>query len=70
MLLFASCNARRKLSIVDDSRSTLASYSRTRPIGRIAQAIEIAEVIAFLASPASSFIAGMLVTVDGGYTAL
>ena len=56
--------------IVDNSRATLASYGSAHPIGRIAQAVEIAEVIAFLASPASSFITGALVMADGGYTAL
>ena len=53
-----------------DSRATLASYGSAHPIGRIGQAVEIAEVIALLASPASSFITGALVTADGGYTAL
>lgn len=56
--------------IVADSRATLASYGSAHPIGRVAQAAEIAEVIAFLASPASSFITGALVMADGGYTAL
>ncbi len=56
--------------IVDDSRATLASYGSAHPIGRVAQASEIAEVIAFLASPASSFMTGALVMADGGYTAL
>lgn len=56
--------------IVDDSRATLASYGDAHPIGRVAQPSEIAEVIAFLAAPASSFITGTLVMADGGYTAL
>jgi NAD(P)-dependent dehydrogenase (short-subunit alcohol dehydrogenase family) len=56
--------------IVDDSRATLASYGDAHPIGRVAQPREIAEVIAFLAAPASSFITGTLVMADGGYTAL
>ena len=56
--------------IVDDSRATLAGYGSAHPIGRVAQAAEIAEVIAFLASPAASFITGALVMADGGYTAL
>lgn len=56
--------------IVDDSRATLASYGDAHPIGRVAQPSEIAEVIAFLAAPASSFITGALVMADGGYTAL
>ncbi len=56
--------------IVEDSRATLASYGGVHPIGRVAQPIDIAEVIAFLASPASAFMTGALVMADGGYTAL
>ena len=53
-----------------DSRGTLAGHGDAHPIGRVAQASEIAEVIAFLASPASSFMTGALVMADGGYTAI
>jgi len=56
--------------IVENSKATIASYGGAHPIGRVAQPIDIAEVIAFLASPASSFITGALVMADGGYTAL
>ena len=56
--------------IVENSRSTLAAYGNAHPIGRVAQPIDIAEVIAFLASPASSFMTGALVMADGGFTAL
>ena len=56
--------------IVEDSRATLASYGGIHPIGRVAQPIDIAEVIVFLASPASAFMTGALVMADGGYTAL
>ena len=56
--------------IVDDSRATLAGYANAHPIGRVAQPAEIAEVVAFLASPAASFITGALVMADGGYSAL
>ncbi len=55
---------------VQDSRATLAGYGGAHPIGRVAQPPEIAEVIAFLTSPASSFMTGALVMTDGGYTAL
>ena len=55
---------------VENSRATLATYGDAHPIGRVAQPSEIAEVIAFLASPASSFMTGALVMADGGYTAL
>ncbi|GES46071.1 short-chain dehydrogenase [Rhizobium dioscoreae] len=56
--------------IVSDSRATLASYGSVHPIGRIGQPQDIAEVIAFLASPASAFMTGSLVMADGGFTAL
>ena len=44
--------------IVSDSRATLAGYGSAHPIGRVGQPQEIAEIIAFLASPASAFITG------------
>jgi len=56
--------------IVSDSRATLASYASVHPIGRVGQPQDIAEVIAFLASPASAFMMGSLVMSDGGFTAL
>jgi NAD(P)-dependent dehydrogenase (short-subunit alcohol dehydrogenase family) len=55
---------------VADSRAILASYGDAHPIGRVGQPHEIAELIAFLASPASAFMTGALVIADGGYTAL
>ena len=55
---------------VEDSRKALAAYGDAHPIGRVAQPVEIAEVIAFLASPAASFMTGALVMADGGYTAI
>lgn len=56
--------------IVEDSRTVLSGYSDAHPIGRVAQPNDIAEVIAFLASPASAFMTGALVMADGGYTAI
>ncbi len=42
---------------------------RTIPLGRLAQPEEIAQVVAFLASPGASYMTGSMVTVDGAYTA-
>ncbi|MCO5093145.1 SDR family NAD(P)-dependent oxidoreductase [Bosea sp. (in: a-proteobacteria)] len=39
------------------------------PLGRVGQPEEIAAVIAFLASPAASYVCGAIVPVDGGYVA-
>lgn len=39
------------------------------PLGRYGSASEIAEVVAFLASPAGAFVNGAILAVDGGATA-
>lgn len=56
--------------IVADSGATLASYGDVHPLGRVAQPVGIAEIIAFLSAPALAFMTGALVMADGGYTAL
>ena len=42
----------------------------TTIIGRAAQTEEIAEVIAFLASPKASYVTGAVIAADGGRTAI
>ncbi len=44
----------------------LAAVGSGRPIGRLAEVGEIAEVIAFLCSPAASYVSGAAWSVDGG----
>jgi len=46
-----------------------ALADRAVPMGRLGDPREVAEVVAFLASDASSYMTGSLVTVDAGYTA-
>jgi 3-oxoacyl-[acyl-carrier protein] reductase len=48
-----------------DERDVLARI----PAGRVAQATEIAEVVAFLGSPAASYVTGQTIAVDGGFLA-
>jgi 2-keto-3-deoxy-L-fuconate dehydrogenase len=46
-----------------------AQEASLQPLNRIGQPEEVAELIYFLGSEASSFITGSLIAIDGGYTA-
>ena len=48
---------------------TLEAWGKMHPVGRVARAEEVAEVIGFLASPRSSFVTGGDYKVDGGMLA-
>jgi NAD(P)-dependent dehydrogenase (short-subunit alcohol dehydrogenase family) len=48
---------------------TVAEWGKMHPVGRVARPEEVAEVIAFLAGPRSSFVTGGEYKVDGGMLA-
>ena len=53
----------------DEIRDVLPTFGAMHPLGRIAQPVEVAELIVFLASPQAAFLTGAVVPVDGGVSA-
>lgn len=53
----------------DDGSELSLKNRQLTSLGRYGQPTDIAAVVAFLASPASSFMTGSIVTADGGYNA-
>jgi len=54
----------------DDRAAVLEKVGSGRPLGRLAEPEEIAAVIAFLASPRSSYVTGAAWSADGGTVAI
>jgi NAD(P)-dependent dehydrogenase (short-subunit alcohol dehydrogenase family) len=54
----------------DAADSVAEVYSSRVPLGRVAEPQEIARAVVFLASDAASFVTGVALPVDGGYTAV
>jgi NAD(P)-dependent dehydrogenase (short-subunit alcohol dehydrogenase family) len=67
----AICPGTARTPMVDDAvrrDPTIDAYLKTlHPIGRIAEAAEIAEAAVWLCTPAASFVLGVALPVDGGY---
>lgn len=53
----------------EDPETLVERWGRMHPLGRVADASEVAEVVVFLASDRASFVTGVDVPVDGGLLA-
>ncbi|MDG2341051.1 MAG: SDR family NAD(P)-dependent oxidoreductase, partial [Paracoccaceae bacterium] len=53
-----------------ENRAVREEIEDHTPLGRIASATEVAEAVQYLASEASSFVTGQILTIDGGRTLL
>jgi enoyl-[acyl-carrier protein] reductase III len=58
------------LDYFPDREAMLATFRERTPAGRLVEPDDIADVVAFLASPQAKMIRGQIVVLDGGYSIL
>ena len=56
-------------AMIDKGELDVPEAVKNQPIGRLGRADEIAAAVLWLCSPAASFVIGVALPIDGGYTA-
>ncbi|MBC6407252.1 MAG: SDR family oxidoreductase [Rhodobacteraceae bacterium] len=65
-IAFGSAMSASLQAVLKDDRACRAEIEQHTPLGRIAAGGELAEAVQFLASEASGFMTGQIITLDGG----
>jgi 2-deoxy-D-gluconate 3-dehydrogenase len=52
-----------------DDPAVQAAYLRRVPLGRYGDPTDVAETVLFLSTPVSAYLTGLLIDVDGGWSA-
>jgi enoyl-[acyl-carrier protein] reductase III len=60
--------ALKHFDTIREDNNILERAARLNPAGRLVKPEDVAQVVAFLCSPAASMIRGQTILVDGGYT--
>jgi len=60
-------DALKHFDIIREEEDIIGKAVKATPVGRLATPRDVAEVVAFLASPSAAMICGQVITIDGGY---
>ncbi|MFB3813389.1 MAG: glucose 1-dehydrogenase [Terriglobales bacterium] len=69
-MLVEGAATQEKLGLIPKAEEAEALYTAATPIGRLGESLDIAQAVLYLASPASSFVTGAELVVDGGFIAV
>jgi NAD(P)-dependent dehydrogenase (short-subunit alcohol dehydrogenase family) len=62
-------SSKRVADMLKGQADAMAGILKEQPIGRLGRAEEVAAAVLWLCSPAASFVIGVGLPVDGGFTA-